>query len=247
MTPPFPFVITPEAPAHQLQAAAVSDKVLEEEAPSQEVDGPADVASFSGATSDEASRELSGQCQETEPPSGEDCIRSMLQFDIELKRLEWLASFLNAENTGAVSDSLQDNSLKYTLFSTKLALEDFFATLNVDSDGSSSVDLWLMDLSLKEVPSCTTDHRRSCATDDRRPSSTDDAYIIHQSLYYEKTKPPRFGGGTMDTRRVSSKDVVMQAAISYSKQDIQGGFDCLCICVGECRKKTCDFEGLTII
>ena len=192
--------------------------MLEGEALSQEVDGPPDVASNSEDMAVETYQDPRGG---QEPGQREESVRSLLQLDVELKRLDWLTTYLDGGNTKGSYGSLHNNALQNIFLSTKLILDDLFATLNVDSGGDITADFWLMDLSLKEVP-CDIEHRKTRATDNRRRSCAVDVNIIHQSLYYKKAKPPRFGGGSMDTSRSSSKDVVMHAAITYSKQEIQG-------------------------
>ena len=146
-------------------------------------------------------------------------VRSLLQLEVDVSCMEWHATYISADN--AMKGAFRDYTDQAVILATKLTLENLLSSLNVQSDATFSAECWLMDVALKEV-AYSTNRRRSSSYDTLRPGMGSESYILHQSLCYRKTKPPKFGGSTMDTRRASSKDVVLQAAVDYANQEIKG-------------------------
>ena len=196
----------------------MGEVLVKEEPLLREVDASPDVSSSSDTTG-EKHQELS---ESEHPETKTQRARSLLQLDVELEKLEWVTTYLKYGNTDGVPGSLQDTTHSSSThskdcFMAELALKNLSASLNVDSDVFISSKLCLMDLTLQEIPFSSGDIDR-CTS-----GSAEGAYIVHQSLYYRKIKSPRCAGGAMDTQRSSSKDMVLQAAISYCKKGIQGG------------------------
>ena len=145
------------------------------------------------------------------PPSsssspGEE--RDILQLDANLRRLQWNMYYVEA-NKG-LPPALQAQHV-----TAELVVQDVSCLLDVKPTGSLVGETWIMDITAKEVPASHTPH----GTLERG-----EAYIIHQNLYYKKTKPPKLGGGAMDTRRSSPNDTVLKTTFTYSKENITGTY-----------------------
>ncbi len=151
--------------------------------------------------------------------------RRLLQLDIDITFIEWHLTYVSVNEVKTDDPVLHHHPMSVTL-ATKLALDGLMCSLSVQPDTSFIADCWLMDTSLKEVV-YTANRRRSSSYDSHRASMTTESYILHQNLHYRKTKPPKIGGGTMDTRRASSKDVVLQVTMEYEySQNSMNGKGC---------------------
>ena len=140
---------------------------------------------------------------DTDPVVNEGPTREMLQLDVNLRSLSWTISYIEPRKNSSLLQSVPT-------VMTELLIKDILMIFDLKPDGCISSDVWVMDLTLKENPS------------DGAHSNANTAYIICHSLYYKKTKPPRLGSWTMDTRRSSPKDALLQVSFSYSEQDING-------------------------
>ena len=187
---------------------------------------------------DSAEEEEDGHSSSADEPPKTHHHRSLLQLDADISSLEWHATYITAEEVKKTGDGFVPfGSHPSVTLATRLALDNLFSSLSVQSDKTFSAEVWLMDISLKEV-TYSANRRRSSSYDNHQLGMSSESYILHHNLYYRKTKPPRFGGGTMDTRRSSSKDVVLQTSLSYSDQEMKGvcveggeGHTCVLMCV----------------
>ena len=122
--------------------------------------------------------------------------RELLQLDMSVGKLTWTMSYIKTDKKLPLRRPV-------SAVIAELVLKQSMIFLDVQPDGTIAGDVQVMDLTLKEDSNIL-------------------GYIIQQDLYYRKTKPPKAGGGTMDTRRASSKDSMLRVSFSYSKQDIKG-------------------------
>lgn len=136
--------------------------------------------------------------------SEEETARDILALDANLKRVKWTMHYIGTCNP------LPGKSIRTIL--AELVVEETFVLVDLTSDGSLKGEAWVMDVTMTELPS---NHMYNSL--DRA-----EAYIIHQELYFRKTKPPKLGGGTMDTRRCSPDDTVLKVSFDCSKKDIKG-------------------------
>lgn len=141
-----------------------------------------------------------------ESTDGVEEVRELLQLDVDLEKLEWTISYIDPHKRSLLETAA--HTIK-----TELLLHNSLATMTLRSDSSISAELCTMDMSLRE---CGSFHHNGGVTEEK------EAYIIHQNLYYKKTKPPRVDGGTMDTRRASQKDTIFKFSFSYSREGIKG-------------------------
>lgn len=140
------------------------------------------------------------------PPSSPSEERDILQLDANLKRLHWNMYYV--ETNKGLPPALQAQHI-----TAELVVHDVFYLLDMKPTGALMGETWIMDVTVKELPTNHTTH----GTLERG-----EAYIIHQNLYYRKTKPPKLDGGAMDTRRSSPNDTLLKTTFSYSKEDITG-------------------------
>ena len=147
---------------------------------------------------------------EKEEPAEPASARDLLQLDASLKRVKWTVHYVEASNSLPVTAK----HLVRTL-TVELAVQEIMLLLDLAADVSVKGDAWVTDFTAKELPN------------NRAYNSLgkEDSYIVHQELYYRKTKPPKLGGGTMDTRRVSREDNVLKISFEYSKEGINGIFE----------------------
>lgn len=162
---------------------------------------------------DDAARDLSeasdGGSREEAPASsklGEE--RDILQLDASLKKLSWTLHYIESNKPVFPVGKQQHN----VAIIAELVVHELFSLLDVAHDTSFKGEAWIKDITLKELP--TSHHHYS--------EDKGEASILDQELYYRKTKPRKLDGGTMDTRRSSSKDTIVRTTFSYSKEDIEG-------------------------
>lgn len=146
---------------------------------------------------EEAREKESGTAEQLDPP------RDLLQLDASLKRLRWTLRYVEASQSSPAKEPI-------SLVAAELMVFETFALVDFRADGSIAGDMWVMDTTLKELSL------------DGAPKGEGGAFIIHQDLYYRKTKPPKLDGGTMDTRRSSPDDNLLRMTLSYSKENIKG-------------------------
>lgn len=139
--------------------------------------------------------------------SGGEATGGILQLDASLKKLKWTMHYIQTSN----GLPMTAKHLLRTLV-VEMVVQETILLLDVASDVSLMGDVWVTDFTAKELPNSHT----------YNSLEREDSYIVHQELYYRKTKPPRLGGGTMDTRRASRDDGVLKVSFSYSKDDLKG-------------------------
>lgn len=135
-------------------------------------------------------------------------VTDILQLDANLRKLKCILHYTQSKRVlpiGRASHSVV----------AELTLDEIFGLMELKSNGLFRGDAWLMDLSVKEIP---TNGYGSL----EREVGAEFPHIIHQELYYRKTKPPRLGGGTMDTRRSSPDDTVFKISFDYFQESIKG-------------------------
>lgn len=152
----------------------------------------------------EARREGGGEDADKTSSREEGGERDVFQLDAGLKKLKWTMQFI--ETNRALPDHLL-----HTLV-TELVVQETFLLLDLGPDAALNAEAWVMDLSMRELPNGHSFNSLE----------KEDTFIINQELYYRKTKPPKLGGGTMDTRRSSPDDSVFKASLLYTKGDVKG-------------------------
>ena len=179
-------------------------------------EGIKDVTEVEGSEGGEGSGGGEGEeeSEGEEDEEGNDCEggegakkgRDILQLDANLKRLKWTLQYIEPNHKSFPVPG------KHLHMITELVLHDVFSLVDVEHNGSAQGELWIMDMTAKELP---TNHTYSSL-------EREDAFILHQDLYYKKTRPPRLGGGTMDTRRSSPADTILKTSFRYSQGALKG-------------------------
>jgi hypothetical protein len=132
--------------------------------------------------------------------------RNLMQLDASLKRVQWTLHYIECSKAQLPSGK------PVHVVIAEMLVNEVFSYVDIESDGSLQGEAWVTDITAKELPCnhgySSLDHK--------------DSYILNQALYYRKTKPPKLGGGTVDTRRSTPGDAVIKIDFSYSKEDIKG-------------------------
>ena len=143
------------------------------------------------------------------PVSGDtSSTRDLLQLDATLKKIKCTLHYAQVGKVLPIGKA--PNAVV-----AELALHDLYGLMELKSDGSFHGDAWVTELTVKEVPS-----QNGYGTLEREAG--EGSYIVHQELYYKKTKPPKLGGGTMDTRRGTPDDTIFKISVNYVQQNLEG-------------------------
>lgn len=138
-------------------------------------------------------------------------VRDVLQLDANLKEFKCTLHYVQTGKVFPIGKT--PNTV-----AAELSVSEVLGLMEIKTNGHFHGDAWVTDVIVKEIPSSHGYGSLERNDGEKLPC------IVHQELYYKKTKPPRLGGGTMDTRRNSPDDTVLKVSFDYFQNVVQGTY-----------------------